>query len=436
MFFTHVDSERATQFVRQCQSANFTSNETAALAQLKAWASRSTISNPMVSMGAFNGISEKIIHSLHNAVEAIETPTQLQNFVANPLAIIFEKWAIIEFCSLSQLRNMCQILGENWMNVLDSIAVSEDLMDWEDAQRHVEQSLTHMRVDPDMLKASCTMAQACSALKLKSVSWSSWFYPPNDEHILAQQLMYMDTQLAQLSGWPTGCLGLFGRLDLELDAWGATSNAAGEFYRWNVVNGAVGNTSSGVRVYHHRTWEVLAHEWAHAVDFMVARHQNENVSEWMFSNHSSRVQQMLHDVYTRHDHTACAWLNHLKTLDIEDEAYMDMLNRMDGKPLNNFWGDFIAHDINSYYNTFPEQLAYLMTQASHVLGIDRSFFGIGSPQNRIDARHVLPQIFALPEFTNALKNAQKAYERCVLEYKVAQKRQESASTVANLPTIG
>lgn len=52
-FVEHVDVARAEQFVHQCQMGGFTANQTAVLATINAWASRSNLSNAMANNRTF-----------------------------------------------------------------------------------------------------------------------------------------------------------------------------------------------------------------------------------------------------------------------------------------------------------------------------------------------------------------------------------------------
>lgn len=429
LFVDYCDTARAARFMQQCNEKGFTPSETACLATLNAWASRSTASNPLAT-NRTSKLANYVSSAMSAAVKNITTPEDLHEFIISPLRRAIHKWSSGEHLSDKYLKDIFSVLGEGWIGELEQIHIQQP-QSWEWALEQVHLSLTHKRMAPEVLKdiPAHTLSQAIRATALNSLSWNSWFYTAEDEGVLAQQLLHADAQLSVLSGLPAGCLGLFGKVNLELDFYGKHVHS-GQFYIFTLNGGSMGSVSTGLRVNHDSGWEALPHEWMHAVDFMVARHHNTTAN--FFSNNDVVLQKMLLEVASRPDSTATQWLEHLKSLQYPNEhKYVQQFQRMT-EPLNNFWGDFIALENDPYFTTFPERLAYTMSQASHCMGWDENPIVLGSEQNRKDAQELLPKIFALPQMQSALTCMHKAYTKNKITKNISLRRQKRNSKKANV----
>lgn len=432
LFFEYVDHERARRFCTRCQDDGFTPGQTALLAAVNSWGLRGFVSNACADNRSLN-VAKYWGRKVNAVVEKIRTPQDLLNFVADPLEAMAADWPVLQQLERVQRRMFFSAMGREWMLFADRLALPFDEITWDDALEGVTKSLTHMRINPTVLGPNVGMNDACRIAGLNSVSWNSWFY--EDEDTMARQLVYMDNALSHLSGLPQGCLGVFGKVNLEVDTVGS-EGPDGFFFMWHANSTQTPPTSTGIRLYSTGSWEVLCHEWIHSVDFVLGGSQGRLK---MLSQTDADIQKLLMEHTTRFDASGQQCFDDLKSLEWGDaqrqHPYFQQMLRMP-ETVNNFFGDFIAQEETPYFQTYPERLAYMTEQAGIEFGLPRNdVFATGSAQNRTDAAELLTQFFQLPQVAQPLALAHRNYSKDLLKKGISQRRQKSRMECVAPPIV-
>lgn len=422
LFVEYVDHERARRFCRRCQDDGFTPGQTALLAAVNSWGLRGFVSNACANNRSLN-IAKHWGQRVTATVEKIRSPEDLLNFVADPIAAICANWSFTSSLPMEQQRLLFQGMGKGWVEFADQLSAPVQEMSWDQALENVTASLTHLRIDPNILPAPIAIADACRVSGLNSVSWSTWFYDTDD--VMAQHLIFMDQQVSRLSGLPQGCLGVFGRVNLEIDTV-PNNSESGSFFMWRIGESDAPPTSTGVRLHKTSSWHSLCHEWTHAVDFILGGSQGKLK---MLSQTDPEIQALLWEHTSRLDASGQEYLEGIKLLqwsaEQQQEPLVQQMRRMP-KTVTNFFGDFIAQEEQEYFQTFPERLAYMSEQASLLLGFfESNVLTQGSPQNRTDAADLLAQFFQLPQVAEPLAQAHRSYTKDVLKKGISHRRNKT-----------
>lgn len=422
LFFEYVDHERARRFCKRCQDDGFTPGQTVLFATVNSWGLRKVVSNACANNRSLN-VAKRLGQKVNTAVEKIRSPQDLLNFVADPLAGICAHWPLSSSFSRELKRSIFRGMGEEWIGFADQLSKPVQEMSWDDALVKVTRSLTHFRIDPNVLPPPITIADACRVSGLNSVSWNTWFY--DTEEVMAQHLMFMDQQVSQLSGLPQGCLGVFGYVNLEVDTVVDTSQS-GCFFMWHIDGVDEPPTSTGIRLHKTGSWNIMCHEWMHAVDFILGGSQGQHK---MLSQTDPEIQKLLLEHTSRLDTSGQKYFEEIKAMQWNEEQqnnpFIQQMLRMP-KTVTNFFGDFIAQEQQEYFRTFSERLGHMSEQAGMLLGFPvYNILTQGSPQNRTDAAELLAQFFQLPQVAKPLALAHRNYTKDVLKKGVSQRRHKT-----------